>query len=210
MAPRAPQRPPRRPQEAPRGLQDAPKKPPRGPKKPPRCPQEPSKKPVRGIPRDPQIHPRGSWPTARAWGRVGPKATRLLPRSSQALTPSGGRRNGVSHLNPPAHRAEGRVEFRCESSLQGFSPPPLPPPEASAIPPPGCVQAPFRAPRRLQDGFQDELDFQIVLGTLSGRISAPFWPPRGPLLAPKIDSRGARERLFGPTTRTNWKLQKTS
>ena len=87
------------------------------------------------------------------------------------------------------------------------APPLSPPPEASAIPPPGCGPSPFRAPRRLQDGFQDEVDFQIVLGTLWGRISAPFWPPRDPLLASKIDSRGARERLFGPTTLTNWKLQ---
>ena len=100
------------------------------------------------------------------------------------------------------------MRFKCQSSLQGFSPPLYPPPEASAIPPPGCFRRPFPAPRRLPDGVQDELDFKIVLETLSGRISAPSWPPRGPLMASQIDSRGPRERLFGPTTRTNWKLQK--
>ena len=59
-----------------------------------------------------------------------------------------------------------------------------------------------------QNGFQDELEFQTAPNTVSGRIWAPFRPPRGPLLASKIRSRGPRERFFGATTLTNWNLQK--
>ena len=119
-----------------------------------------------------------------------------------------GRRNGASLLNPPAHRAEGRAGLDSESSLQGFSPPLNPPPEASAIPPPGYAIWLFRASRRVPDGVQDELEFETASETLSGRILAQCWPPRGPLLASKIDFRGPQERLLGPTTRTNWNLQK--
>eukprot|EP00959_Pyramimonas_sp_CCMP1952_P454676 9470276-Pyramimonas_sp.AAC.2 len=64
MTPRAAREAPERPQEAPKKLhrspQEAPKRSPRGPKARSICPQEPSKKPLRGIPRAPHIHPRSS------------------------------------------------------------------------------------------------------------------------------------------------------
>ena len=62
--------------------------------------------------------------------------------------------------------------------------------------------------RRLPDGFKDEVDSQIVLETLSGRMLAPFRPRRGPFLASKIRSRGPQERLFGPFSPKIWNVKK--
>ena len=118
-------------------------------------------------------------------------------------------------MNPPAHRAEGRARLHYRTPYNALVPPLYPPPEASAIPPPGCAQGPPAAPQAFfgpqdgfQNGFQDELEFQTAPNTLSGRIWAPFRPPRGPLLASKIRSRGPRERLFGPFSPKSWNVKK--